>query len=93
MQRRRGSRVIVAATPISAKSPRLRAISRKQVPVRGGSFGTAISVKSSSSRSAVDSAPVKNSRASIQRSPLSDRARIRAPSATMTDGNSDAGSA
>ncbi len=26
-------------------------------------------------------------------SPLSDRARIRAPSATMTDGNSDAGSA
>src|SRR5258706_426748 len=73
MQRPPGSRVSVAATPISAKSPRRRAISRKEVPVRAGSAGTAISASSSSSRNAVERAPVKKSAALIQRSPLVER--------------------
>ena len=60
---------------------------------RGGAIGSSTSTSISSGASAVVSAPTKKSAASIQRSPRTDWARSRPPSASTIAGISDAGSA
>ena len=81
-----------AATPTMAQSwaRRLNFWNDQPAP---GTFGTRISVSSSSGASADSRNPVKKSVAAISRSPRADRATRVPPSASTTAGRSEAGSA
>ena len=76
-----------------AKSPWRRATSSTAKPHRPVQIGNPTPARISSSSSAVDQVPVKNSAAGIVRRPRTDTASNSASRASATAGSSDAGSA